>query len=69
MAAGLPMLASDIGPHRELIGDDPATSWGRLFASEKLDACVTAWRSMLDADLGVLRDGRSRSDRTSRGPR
>ncbi len=64
MAAGLPMLASDIGPHRELIGDDPATSWGRLFASEKLDACVTAWRAMLDADLGVLR-ARALAERSS----
>ncbi|BAM02797.1 glycosyltransferase family 4 protein [Phycisphaera mikurensis] len=56
MASGLPMLASDIGPHRELIGEDPATSWGRLWKSEDLPSCVAALRAMLDEDLGVLRE-------------
>ena len=56
MASGLPMLASDIGPHRELIGGDPDASWGRLFRSEDLSACVAAWRAMLDENLGVLRE-------------
>ena len=55
MASGLPMLASDIGPHRELIGEDPATSWGRLFKSEALGPCVRAWHSMLHEDLAPLR--------------
>ena len=54
MASGLPMLASDIGPHRELIGEDPPSSWGRLFRSEDPDACVAAWRAMLDEDLATL---------------
>lgn len=55
MASGLPMLASDIGPHRELIGENPATSWGRLWQSENLDACVAAMRAMLDENLPELR--------------
>ena len=53
MASGLPMLASDIGPHRELIG---AHGWGRLFACGDVDDLADKMRGMIEDDLSVLRD-------------
>lgn len=47
MASGLPMLASDIGPHQELIG---AHHWGTLFRSGNLDDLCQKLRSTIDAD-------------------
>ena len=55
MASGLPLLASDIGPHLELLGPDPDASWGRAFASGDVDACAAAWARMLGADLPAMR--------------
>jgi glycosyltransferase involved in cell wall biosynthesis len=54
MASGLPMLASDIGPHRELIPTADSRSWGRLFTSEDPDAFTAALEHMLDEDLPTM---------------
>jgi L-malate glycosyltransferase len=52
MAAGLPMLGSDIGPHRELIGD---LGWGLLFRSGDVDDLAAQMKRMVDADVAAWR--------------
>lgn len=53
MASGLPVLASDIGPHRELIeGKD----WGVLFRDGNVDDLTQKLRVMLMADLDPMRN-------------
>ena len=52
MAAGLPIIASDIGPHRELI---EGRGWGRLFTTGDADDLAAKLRGLLDADPAPLR--------------
>lgn len=52
MAAGLPIVASDIGPHRELIEDK---GWGWLFATGDADDLAAKLRACLDTDPAPLR--------------
>ncbi|MFQ5932472.1 MAG: glycosyltransferase family 4 protein, partial [Nitrospiraceae bacterium] len=52
MASGLPMLASDIGPHRELIGD---REWGMLFKSGDASDLAAKLRRMIEADPAPMR--------------
>jgi glycosyltransferase involved in cell wall biosynthesis len=52
MASGLPMLASDIAPHRELIGE---RGWGVLFRSGDVDDLTAKLGALLDADTAALR--------------
>lgn len=52
MAGGLPMLASDIGSHRELIG---RRGWGALFKDSDADDLAAKLRWMLDADRQAMR--------------
>jgi len=47
MAAGLPILASDIGPHRELIENK---GWGELFVDGNAESFTNAMLSFLAAD-------------------
>ena len=47
MSSGLPMLGSDIGPHRELIGQ---RGWGMLFKSGDVDDLVRALGEMITTD-------------------
>lgn len=51
MAAGLPMLASDIGPHQEVLSDQ---DWGMLFKSEDVDALTAALPKFIDSDLDAM---------------
>ncbi len=53
MATGTPMLASDIGPHRALIGD---RGWGRLFSAGDVEDLGRKLSAMLHEDLGPMRD-------------
>lgn len=53
MASGTPMLASDIGPHRALIGDQ---GWGRLFRADDVEDLCRQLSTMLHEDLGPMRD-------------
>lgn len=48
MASGLPMLGSDIGPHRELIGQ---RGWGLLFRSGDAADMAAKLIDIMDADL------------------
>ncbi len=48
MASGLPILASDIGPHRELI---EGRGWGVLFESGSVDDLAAKLPAMLNGDL------------------
>ncbi len=52
MSSGLPMVASDIDPHRELI--EPA-DWARLFPLGDVDALAAAVRQMMADDLEPMR--------------
>ncbi len=52
MAAGLPVVASDIGPHRELIED---RGWGFLFPVGDAAALAEAWRQWDRADPAAMR--------------
>jgi len=52
MASGLPMLGSDIGPHRELIGNN---GWGMLFATGEADDLADKMKQMIERDLSDLR--------------
>ena len=52
MASGLPILASDIGPHRELIEDK---GWGLLFKSGDTDDLTTKLQDVLETDLSPWR--------------
>lgn len=52
MAGGLPILASDIDPHRELIEQ---RGWGRLFLRDDLDDLVRGLRLMIESDNQPLR--------------
>lgn len=51
MAAGLPFLASDIGPHRELL---TTHNWGMMFQSENLDDLCRVLPAFLDSDLQTM---------------
>lgn len=53
MASGLPMLASDIDPHQQAIGE---YGWGRLFRSGDVDDLTRQLDTMLDADLQPMRE-------------
>lgn len=53
MASGLPILASDIGPHRELI---EGRGWGALFESGSVDGLAAKLPGMLEGDLAPMRD-------------
>ena len=57
MAAGLPMLGSDIGPHRELIAE---LGWGLLFRSGDADDLATQMKRMLETDRGPWQQTASR---------
>ncbi len=52
MASGLPMLASDIDPHRELLEN---ANWGMLFSLGDHDALATALAQWMQADLSQQR--------------
>lgn len=51
MAAGLPMLASDIGPHQEVLHDQ---GWGMMFKSEDVDDLTRTLPEFLNADLAAM---------------
>ena len=51
MASGLPMLASDIGPHTELLA---GAEWGRAFAVDDVDALTRGLESMWADDLSSM---------------
>ena len=51
MACGLPMLGSDIGPHRELIGD---LQWGMLFRSGDAEDLAAKIMDMINGDRNTL---------------
>jgi len=53
MASGLPMLGSDIGPHRELIGQ---RGWGILFTSGDASDMARRLIEMLETDRTVWRE-------------
>ncbi len=53
MAAGLPVLASDIDPHRELI---EGKGWGRLFREGDADDMAKTMQWMITADLAMMRE-------------
>lgn len=53
MSSGLPMLGSDIGPHRELIGQ---REWGMLFKSGDVDDLVRAFGEMIHADRSAWQE-------------
>ena len=48
MASGLPILASDIGPHRELIQNN---KWGLLFQSGNVDSLTNKLSQMINTDM------------------
>lgn len=52
MAAGLPVLASDIGPHRELI---EGQGWGVMFPTGDVAALAEALPAFLERDHGAMR--------------
>jgi glycosyltransferase involved in cell wall biosynthesis len=52
MAAGLPILASDIGPHRELVQD---RGWGTLFKDGNVDDLTAQMGAMITQDLDPQR--------------
>lgn len=52
MAAGLPVVASDIGPHRELIAGH---GWGALFRAGDADDLAAELRGFLEADPEPMR--------------
>jgi glycosyltransferase involved in cell wall biosynthesis len=52
MASGLPMLGSDIQPHRSGIAE---LGWGTLFSSGDVDSLAQAMGAMIAADLAPLR--------------
>ncbi len=52
MASGLPIVASDIGPHRELIQDQ---GWGMLFRNGGVDDLTQKLHAMIDSDLSPMR--------------
>lgn len=52
MAAGLPIVASDIGPHRELI---EGQGWGFLFVTGDAIALADAWQRFDRADQAAMR--------------
>jgi glycosyltransferase involved in cell wall biosynthesis len=53
MASGLPMLGSDIGPHRELIGDN---GWGMLFTTGDANDLADKMKRMIEGDLSRQRE-------------
>ena len=52
MAAGLPVVASDIEPHRELI---EGKGWGRLFRTGDADDLARQLKRLLGGDLHAMR--------------
>ncbi len=52
MASGLPMLGSDIGPHKELIG---VHGWGMLFTTGDVNDLADKMKRMIEEDLSDLR--------------
>jgi len=60
MSAGLPMLGSDIGPHRELIGE---LGWGLLFRSGDADDLAAKLRQMISMDRSAWSE-RARQQRS-----
>ncbi len=52
MAAGLPIVASDIGPHRELV---EGRGWGLLFRAGDAGDLAARFREMIEADPAPMR--------------